>query len=84
MLDTIGSLLGRLLIVLLGVWGVWFCALGLRDLVRLRNAVNERGTPDEKAAGARAFWFRAVAMLAAIGAFAAMATAAVVSLFVGR
>lgn len=84
MLDWIGLLLGRLVIVLLCVWGAWFCALGLRDMVWLRRTAHRDGERDENEAGAGSFWFRAIAMLAAIGVFAAVATAAIVSLFVGQ
>lgn len=84
MLNTLGSLLGHLAVVLLCVWGAWFCTLGLRDLVRLRRAVQQRGTPEEREAGEGTFWFRAVAMLAAIAVFAAVATASVVGMFLGQ
>ncbi len=84
MLNTLGSLLGRLAVVFLCVWGVWFCTLGLRDLVRLRRMVEQRGTPEEREAGKGPFWFRAVAMLAAIAIFAAVATASVVGMFGGQ
>lgn len=81
MLETIFPLLGRLLIVLLGAFGAWLCAMALGDMMRLRRNTHRRANREERQEPASSFWFRVVAMLAAIAVFAAMVTAAIISMF---
>ena len=65
----------------MGIFGAWLCAMALRDMMRLRRNAHRRPDHNEKQASAGSFWFRVVAMLAAIAVFAAMVTAAIVSMF---
>ncbi|MEN6496349.1 MAG: hypothetical protein ABFD16_18855 [Thermoguttaceae bacterium] len=83
MLETVVSLLGRLVVVLVSTAAAWLCFLGLRDMLRRQAAVDRSGEAVDKQSDPRRFWSQALAIAAAMVVFAWLAIATVISLFRG-
>jgi len=83
MLDTVVSLLGRLVVVLVSTGAAWLCFLGLRDLLRMRAAVDRSGEAVDRDANPRRFWFQALTIAAAMVVFAWLAIVTAINLACG-